>query len=66
MQDDTSKPLLGPPEHIAEQLDAYVSAGFETVIVDLPAPYDLETITRFTEEIRPLLSNAMKGISQCR
>jgi alkanesulfonate monooxygenase SsuD/methylene tetrahydromethanopterin reductase-like flavin-dependent oxidoreductase (luciferase family) len=66
MQEDTSKPLLGPPEHIAEQLDAYISTGFETVIIDLPAPYDLETITRFIEEIRPLLSNAMKGISQCR
>jgi alkanesulfonate monooxygenase SsuD/methylene tetrahydromethanopterin reductase-like flavin-dependent oxidoreductase (luciferase family) len=49
------RPLLGPPELIAERLRAYVAAGFSTAIVELPAPYDVETLERLIGEVKPLV-----------
>lgn len=46
--------LLGPPEWIAEALRRYRAIGFHTVVVELPAPYDLETVERLIGEVRPL------------
>ena len=46
--------LLGSPERVAEALRRYRSIGFHTVIIELPAPYDLETIERLIGEVRPL------------
>jgi alkanesulfonate monooxygenase SsuD/methylene tetrahydromethanopterin reductase-like flavin-dependent oxidoreductase (luciferase family) len=48
-------PLLGPPAAIAETLRAYRHVGFRTVNVELPAPYDAETIERFVQEVKPLV-----------
>jgi alkanesulfonate monooxygenase SsuD/methylene tetrahydromethanopterin reductase-like flavin-dependent oxidoreductase (luciferase family) len=42
-------PLMGSPEVVAERLRPYVSHGFTTIIVRLPAPYDAETIARIGE-----------------
>jgi len=51
-------PLLGPPAAIAETLRGYRRAGFRTVNVELPAPYDVETIERFVNEVKPLVEQA--------
>lgn len=46
--------LLGSPERIAEALRRYRAIGFHTVVVELPAPYDHETVERLIGEVRPL------------
>ncbi len=45
---------LGPPEEIAQEMRACMEAGFRTLIVELPAPFDRETIERLIGEVRPL------------
>jgi alkanesulfonate monooxygenase SsuD/methylene tetrahydromethanopterin reductase-like flavin-dependent oxidoreductase (luciferase family) len=49
------RPLLGPPELVAGRLREYVRAGFDSVIVEVPAPYDAETIERLVGEVKPLV-----------
>jgi alkanesulfonate monooxygenase SsuD/methylene tetrahydromethanopterin reductase-like flavin-dependent oxidoreductase (luciferase family) len=51
-------PLLGPPDLVARGLRDYVEAGFRTIVVELPAPYDEETIERLAGEVGPLLAGA--------
>jgi F420-dependent oxidoreductase-like protein len=48
-------PLLGPPAAIAETLRAYRQVGFRTVNVELPAPYDDETLERLLTDVKPLV-----------
>jgi alkanesulfonate monooxygenase SsuD/methylene tetrahydromethanopterin reductase-like flavin-dependent oxidoreductase (luciferase family) len=43
------------PEHLAEKLAPYVEMGFREIYLDMPAPYDDETLTRFIGEVGPLL-----------
>ena len=50
---------LGTPAQIAATIRARVAVGFETVIVELPAPYDVETIERLIGEVKPLVDGAM-------
>jgi F420-dependent oxidoreductase-like protein len=38
--------LLGSPEAVADEIRPYRELGFGTVIVRMPAPYDVETIER--------------------
>ena len=45
----------GSPEEIADRLRPYVALGFETVISEQPAPYDVETLERFVGEVVPLI-----------
>ena len=52
---EPSRPLFGPPEVIAARLREYVDAGFSTVIVEVPAPYDVETLERLIGEVKPLV-----------
>lgn len=52
---EPDRPLLGPPEVIAERIRADVAAGFDGAIVELPAPYDVETIERLIGEVKPLV-----------
>jgi alkanesulfonate monooxygenase SsuD/methylene tetrahydromethanopterin reductase-like flavin-dependent oxidoreductase (luciferase family) len=47
---------LGTPETIAERLAEYVAAGFTTTIVEMPAPYDRETLERLAREVRPMVA----------
>lgn len=49
---------LGSPAEIAETILAYRDLGFSTVITELPAPYDVETIERFIGEVKPLVEGA--------
>ncbi|HET7676902.1 MAG TPA: LLM class flavin-dependent oxidoreductase [Candidatus Limnocylindrales bacterium] len=46
---------LGTPEAIAERIRGYLPLGFRTVIAELPAPFDMETIERFIGEVKPLV-----------
>lgn len=51
-----SRPVFGTPESIAERLLEYCDAGFTTTLVEMPAPYDRETMERLAHEIRPLVT----------
>jgi len=52
---EPSRPLFGTPEAIADRLLEYRDAGFSTLIVEMPAPYDRETLERLAREVRPLV-----------
>jgi alkanesulfonate monooxygenase SsuD/methylene tetrahydromethanopterin reductase-like flavin-dependent oxidoreductase (luciferase family) len=51
-----SDPWVGPPELIAERMRPWLEMGYRHFIVDLPAPYDRETIERWRGEVMPLLA----------
>jgi F420-dependent oxidoreductase-like protein len=46
---------LGTPAQVAATIRARVDAGFSTVIVELPAPYDVETMERLIGEVKPMV-----------
>jgi alkanesulfonate monooxygenase SsuD/methylene tetrahydromethanopterin reductase-like flavin-dependent oxidoreductase (luciferase family) len=46
---------LGPPQKIADEILARREHGFETALVELPAPFDVETIERLIGEVKPLV-----------
>ncbi len=45
----------GTPEEIAETMAGYRKVGFDTFIVELPAPYDDETIESLITEVKPMV-----------
>lgn len=45
----------GTVEQIAERMRAYRELGFGGFTVELPAPYDEETLVRLIDEVRPLV-----------
>jgi alkanesulfonate monooxygenase SsuD/methylene tetrahydromethanopterin reductase-like flavin-dependent oxidoreductase (luciferase family) len=45
----------GTPEEIAERMAPYVELGFRTVISEIPAPYDVETLERLIGQVKPLV-----------
>ena len=45
----------GTPEQIAETMLSYIRVGFETFIVELPAPYDDETMESLSNVVRPMV-----------
>jgi len=53
--DNRHRMFFGPPEYVAEKLMEHVAAGFESTIVELPTPYDVETIERLVGEVKPLV-----------
>ncbi|MDQ3937301.1 MAG: LLM class flavin-dependent oxidoreductase [Chloroflexota bacterium] len=48
----------GTPEMLAEKMLSYRKIGFNTFIVELPAPYDDETIETLANEVRPMIERA--------
>jgi alkanesulfonate monooxygenase SsuD/methylene tetrahydromethanopterin reductase-like flavin-dependent oxidoreductase (luciferase family) len=48
----------GTPEQIAETMLGYRRIGFHTFIVELPAPYDEETMTTLVEIVKPMVESA--------
>jgi alkanesulfonate monooxygenase SsuD/methylene tetrahydromethanopterin reductase-like flavin-dependent oxidoreductase (luciferase family) len=54
--DPASSPWVGPPELVAERMRPWLELGYRHFIVDLPAPYDRETIERWIGEVKPLLT----------
>ena len=45
----------GTPEQIAETMIAYRRVGFHTFIVELPAPFDVETIETLITVVKPMV-----------
>ncbi|HTS14684.1 MAG TPA: LLM class flavin-dependent oxidoreductase [Candidatus Sulfotelmatobacter sp.] len=45
---------LGSPAQIVARMAPYRALGFDTMIAELPAPYDPETIERLATEVKPL------------
>jgi alkanesulfonate monooxygenase SsuD/methylene tetrahydromethanopterin reductase-like flavin-dependent oxidoreductase (luciferase family) len=45
----------GTPEGLAERLAPFVELGFETIISEHPAPYDIESIERLIGQVKPLV-----------
>jgi hypothetical protein len=43
---------------MTEKLLAYGEVGFHTVLVEMPAPYDRETMERLVEVVRPAVDSA--------
>lgn len=46
-------PPIGTPEDVAEIVAPFVEFGYRHLLVDYPAPYDEESMTRFALEVRP-------------
>jgi len=55
---EPSRPLFGPPVAIAERIREMVAVGFESVIIEMPAPFDVETLERLIGEVKPLVDAA--------
>jgi alkanesulfonate monooxygenase SsuD/methylene tetrahydromethanopterin reductase-like flavin-dependent oxidoreductase (luciferase family) len=53
----TDQPV-GTPEDVAERLLPYLGIGYRHLIAGFPAPYDEESMTRFSTEVRPILERA--------
>ncbi len=47
-------PHVGTPEQVADSLRPIVELGFRHLLIDLPAPYDAETIDRIGEVLELL------------
>ena len=58
VQGDTSF-WTGTPEQIAATMIDYVGIGFKTFIVELPAPYDAETMESLATVVRPMVDSAV-------
>ena len=43
------------PARLAEKLEPYAELGFREFYLDMPAPFDDETLVRFIDEVRPML-----------
>ena len=48
----------GTPEQIAETMLDYRRIGFDTFIVELPAPYDAETMETLIDVVKPMVEAA--------
>lgn len=53
--------VAGSPDDVYEQLAPFVQAGYRHLICGLPAPYDVETMTRLATEVRPRLEALIAG-----
>jgi len=52
--DETWNHFCGTPAEIAEGLAPIIALGFRHIFIDMPAPYDLETIDRIGEVLAQL------------
>jgi alkanesulfonate monooxygenase SsuD/methylene tetrahydromethanopterin reductase-like flavin-dependent oxidoreductase (luciferase family) len=48
----------GTPERIAATILEYRKAGFHTFLVELPAPYDAETMETLITVVKPMVEAA--------
>jgi alkanesulfonate monooxygenase SsuD/methylene tetrahydromethanopterin reductase-like flavin-dependent oxidoreductase (luciferase family) len=51
---DASAPHMGSPREVADSLRPTIELGFRHLIIDLPSPYDEETLDRFGEVLELL------------
>ena len=54
VEDDPSF-WVGTPEQIAEKVQRFRRLGFDTVISEMAAPYDDETLERLISEVKPMV-----------
>jgi alkanesulfonate monooxygenase SsuD/methylene tetrahydromethanopterin reductase-like flavin-dependent oxidoreductase (luciferase family) len=47
----------GTPEQVAETMTTYRRIGFSTFIVELPAPFDLETMESLVTTVKPMVES---------
>jgi alkanesulfonate monooxygenase SsuD/methylene tetrahydromethanopterin reductase-like flavin-dependent oxidoreductase (luciferase family) len=47
---------IGTVDDIVERIRAYIAVGVQGLIVEMPAPFDVETIRTLAEEVRPQLA----------
>ena len=47
----------GTPEQVAETMTGYRRIGFSTFIVELPAPFDLETMESLVTTVKPMVES---------
>ena len=59
--DPESAIWLGSPDQLAELISSYRAVGFGTVIAEIPAPYDRETIERLVGEVAPMVDEQRWG-----
>jgi alkanesulfonate monooxygenase SsuD/methylene tetrahydromethanopterin reductase-like flavin-dependent oxidoreductase (luciferase family) len=52
--DQVRNAWVGPPSFVADRIRAYRKIGFETFVVEFPAPYDPETLERLIGDAVPL------------
>ena len=53
--DPDSAIWLAGPEQMAERIARYLEVGFGTIIAEIPAPYDHETVERLIGEVAPMV-----------
>jgi hypothetical protein len=46
---------VGTPEDLVDRCAPFLDLGYRHLIFGLPAPYDVETMTRLATEVRPRL-----------
>jgi alkanesulfonate monooxygenase SsuD/methylene tetrahydromethanopterin reductase-like flavin-dependent oxidoreductase (luciferase family) len=46
---------VGTPEQLAEKISGMRAIGFGTVIAEMAAPYDEETLERLIGDVRPMV-----------
>lgn len=56
--DGPDEAWIGTPSQIVDEIVSRVEVGFDTLFVEMPAPYDIETIERLIGEIKPLVDAA--------
>jgi alkanesulfonate monooxygenase SsuD/methylene tetrahydromethanopterin reductase-like flavin-dependent oxidoreductase (luciferase family) len=49
------RPILGPPAKVAARIREYQALGYATQMVEVPAPFDAETLERLIGEVGPLV-----------
>ena len=50
---------VGTPEDVAEHAGPFLELGYRHLIAGCPSPYDEESMTRFANEVRPMLEKAV-------
>jgi alkanesulfonate monooxygenase SsuD/methylene tetrahydromethanopterin reductase-like flavin-dependent oxidoreductase (luciferase family) len=51
---------------LVQRLAPYVELGFRHIYIDMPAPYDRETLERFVGEVKPRLEGAVTATTSAR
>jgi alkanesulfonate monooxygenase SsuD/methylene tetrahydromethanopterin reductase-like flavin-dependent oxidoreductase (luciferase family) len=54
---------VGTPEQIAERMLAFRAIGFHTLLVETPAPYDVETMETLMAVVKPMVERAWSSAS---
>jgi len=52
----------GTPEQIAETMAGYRAIGFDTFLVETPAPYDAETMELLMHEVKPMVEGTAASV----